>query len=82
MKPARIWLAAAALGLACSNGPAWATRGDACCDIDPHHWAYQAVKDVVEKYHLMAGYPGGCPAPPARPAARVSPTPRPTPARR
>lgn len=42
-------------------GPARATTVDEFCDLDPHHWAYPAVKALVEKYHVMEGYPGGCP---------------------
>lgn len=82
-----------AVGAALAAGPALAVSVNEFCDLDPNHWAYPAVKELVEKYKIMEGYPGGCPedarkrrlqAPPAankRPALRkAAPAPRPSPA--
>lgn len=28
-------------------------------DVSPDNWAYQAIKELVEKYHVMGGFPDG-----------------------
>lgn len=33
------------------------TSVDELTDVDPNHWAYNALKDLVEKYDVIEGYP-------------------------
>lgn len=35
------------------------TSIDDLSDVNPHHWAYDAVKELVEKYDVIEGYPAG-----------------------
>ena len=35
------------------------TSIDDLADVNSHHWAYDAVKELVEKYDVIEGYPAG-----------------------
>jgi len=64
MQKKRVGLIATAItiavgtGIAANSAPAYAfTAASDFTDVRPTHWAFKAIKELVEKYRVMEGYP-------------------------